>query len=282
MRATSPPYPTAGAEVCSMQVRQSHTTCPILGVVTLILTGVASLHAGDKPRPVEYLFPAQDVDPAVLKSDAQVVVTETAERWSFAPAKAGGSTALLFFPGGGVDPMAYAPLCRAVAAEGWAVHLVRLPGKLAAPDQHRRDAIARGQAVIKAAPAARRWVVGGHSMGGSIAARYVHDEPKQFCGLILIGTTHPRDFDLSGFPGDVTKVYGTEDRVAKQSQSEANKRLLPAGTKWVRVEGGNHAQFGCYGTQPGDGKATISRDVQQRAVCEALAEALRRVSRPPE
>ncbi len=60
--------------------------------------------------------------------------------------------------------------------------------------------------------------------------------------------------------GMSTKVFGTEDQVAKQSQSEANKKLLPATTTWVRVEGGNHAQFGWYGGQPGDGKAKISRD----------------------
>jgi len=238
---------------------------PLLTVaVSLVFIGLASPLRGEEPAPAKYLFPAKDVDGGILKSDASVVVGQTAEFWSFAPAKGVGTTALLFFPGGGVDPMAYTPLCRAVAAEGWTVYLVRLPGQLAPPDQHRRKAITQGKGVIGAAPAVKRWVVAGHSMGASIAARFVHDEPKQFGGMVLIGTTHPRDFDLSGYSGDVTKVFGTEDQVAKPSQSEANKKLLPATTTWVRVEGGNHAQFGWYGGQPGDGKAKISRDAQQR------------------
>ena len=80
-------------------------------------------------------------------------------------------------------------LLRSVAAEGWPVHLVKLSGKLAAPDTHRQNAIAEGKAVIKGQPAVKRWVVGGHSMGASVAARFVYDEPKQFRGLILVGTT---------------------------------------------------------------------------------------------
>jgi len=116
-------------------------------------------------------------------------------------------------------------------------------------------------------------------MGGAVAAQFVHEDPKRIRGLILIGTTHPRDFDLSSFAGDVTKVYGTEDLVARQAQSEANKKLLPAGTTWVRVEGGNHAQFGFYGTQFGDGKATISRERQQQEAGEALVKAMQRVSK---
>lgn len=256
--------------------------------VPVVLLAVASLGGwgaasglGDEPRAAGYLYPARDVGPAVLKSDGRVVVSETADCWSFAPAETSAATALLFFPGGGVEPTAYAPLARAIAAEGWPVLLVKSPARLASPDQSRKDGVDRGQAVVKAHPAVKRWVVGGHSLGGSIAARFVHDQPKRFRGLVLIGTTHPRDFDISEFPGDVTKVYGTEDRVARQEKSEANKKLLPKGTAWVRVEGGNHAQFGHFGPMPGDGKATISRDEQQRSTREAIVRALQRASESP-
>lgn len=66
--------------------------------------------------------------------------------------------------------------------------------------------------------------------------------------------------------------------MANQAKSEASKKLLPSGTRWVRVEGGNHAQFGSYGPQPGDGKATISRESQQKVTRETLAKVLQRVS----
>jgi len=242
-----------------MRGRQVRDILPVLAVVAFAYPGGTATSVGDEPRDPDYLYPAKEVDPAALKSGDRVLVTERAGHWSFAPAKGASSTALLFFPGGGVDPTAYAPLARSVAAEGYPVHLVKLSGKPAAPDEHRRTAVARGKAVVKAEPGVKRWVVGGHSMGGAIAARFAHEAPEQFRGLALVATTHPRDFDLSTFAGDVTKVYGTEDGVAKQAQSEANKKLLPAKTTWVRVEGGNHAQFGYYGAQPGDGKATPPR-----------------------
>jgi pimeloyl-ACP methyl ester carboxylesterase len=253
----------------------------VLPLLAFMLPAFATPLVGDETRAERYLYPAKDIDPAVLKSDDRVTVGQDARCWTFKPSKGAAPTALLFFPGGGVEPTAYAPLARAVAAEGVPVYLVKLPGKPAAANKHRKDSIAIGKGVIKAAPGVERWVVGGHSMGGAIAAQYVHEEPRRFRGLILIGTTHPRDFDISGFAGDVTKVYGTEDRVARHAQSEANKKLLPAGTTWVEVKGGNHAQFGHYGAQFGDGKATISRESQQQAAREAVAKVAQRVSKLP-
>jgi pimeloyl-ACP methyl ester carboxylesterase len=253
----------------------------VLSLLAVMLPAVAAPLVGDESRAERYLYPAKDIDPAALKTDDRVVVTEDAKSWAFKPSKGAGAAGLLFFPGGGVDPVAYAPLARTVATEGFPVYLVRLPGKVAAPNKHRKDSIAIGKGVIKSAPGVERWAVAGHSMGGAIAAQFVHEEPKRFRGLILLGTTHPRDFDLSAFGGDVTKVYGTEDRVAKHAQSEANKKLLPAGTTWVEVKGGNHAQFGYYGTQIGDGKAVISRESQQQAAREALVKAMRRASKLP-
>ncbi|HMP01563.1 MAG TPA: alpha/beta fold hydrolase [Gemmatales bacterium] len=250
----------------------------LLLAATILGFGIARASIADETEAERYLFPAKDVDPAVLKSNDQVVVTQTAQDWSFTPAKGGSPSALLFFPGGGVEPVAYAPLARAIAADGWAVYVVKLPGKTTAAELHRQNAIALGKSVMSSKPEIKHWVVAGHSMGGSIAARFVHEEPSLFRGLILIGTTHPRDFDLSGFTGEVTKVYGTEDKVAQQAQSEANRRLLPARTTWVRVEGGNHAQFGSYGLQPGDGRATISREEQLKATCNAVVSSLRRAS----
>jgi pimeloyl-ACP methyl ester carboxylesterase len=235
----------------------------------------------DDPKVEEFLFPAKDVDAAVLKSGDRVKVEETDAYWHLAPAKDPGPRALLFVPGGGVEATAYAPLLRTVAEKGTRVFLVKLPGKPESPEKQKRLAVEQGQEIIKSQADVKGWVVGGHSLGGATAALFVHEQPQQFRGLILIATTHPRDFDLSGYAGDVTKVYGTQDNVAKFAQSEANKKLLPAETHWVRIEGGNHAQFGNYGRQFGDGKATISREEQQNATVAALVEAMERVAERP-
>ncbi len=224
-----------------------------------------------------YPLPAQGVEAALLRSDAGVTVLESPEAWTFTPTQSTGSTTLLFFPGSGVEPKAYAPLLRPLAAQGWTILLVKVPPLGLPPEPHKQAALALGRKAMAAHPGPRRWVVAGHSMGGAIAARFVHEEPARFHGMVLVGTTHPRDFDLSAFPGVAVKVYGTADGVARQAQSEANRSLMPKASIWVGIEGGNHAQFGDYGPQPGDGKATLPRVEQQARTRSALHEVLQRV-----
>lgn len=60
------------------------------------------------------------------------------------------------------------------------------------------------------------------------------------------------------------------DGLASAAEIEANAYLLPADTRWVEIEGGNHAQFGYYGRQLGDNRATISQEQQQRLTLEAI------------
>ena len=98
--------------------------------------------------------------------------------------------------------------------------------------------------------------------------------PNHLAAYVLIGTSHPRDYDLSRVAIDVTKVAATNDDVAGAAQFETAR--LPGSTKWVRIEGGNHAQFGHYGYQLFDGRATITRDAQQAATLAALLAVLSR------
>ena len=95
----------------------------------------------------------------------------------------------------------------------------------------------------------------------------------------MIGTTHPRDVDLSGLEVPVTKLVATRDGLAKVAGVEANRHLLPASTRWVRIEGGNHSQFGWYGFQPGDRRADISASEQRRQMIGAVIGALQSAAR---
>jgi pimeloyl-ACP methyl ester carboxylesterase len=79
----------------------------------------------------------------------------------------------------------------------------------------------------------------------------------------------------------VTKIYATNDGVAPADRVLANKHLLPAHTKWVRIDGGNHSQFDHYGHQLFDGRATISREAQQAIVRSELRESLAAIDRLP-
>ena len=101
----------------------------------------------------------------------------------------------------------------------------------------------------------------------------------QFDGLILIGTSHPKEeaFDLSNTSLSVTKIYASNDGLASVEEVKVNATYLPDDTNWVLIEGGNHGQFGYYGAQLGDNSATISREQQQKLTVEAVLTALNSV-----
>jgi hypothetical protein len=199
-------------------------------------------------------------------------VSVTTQDWlAFHPVDREPSTGLIFYPGARVDPRSYAPPARDIAAEGYLVVVVPMPLNLAflIPD--------RASTVIASFPEMTYWAVGGHSLGGAMAARFAYQHPSEVDGLVLWGAYPGRGDDLSEQNLGVTVIYGTRDGLATPEEILAARPLLPPHTEWVRIEGGNHAQFGWYGPQNGDNPATISRETQQRQVTAATAALLRRV-----
>jgi len=211
-----------------------------------------------------------------MRGSAMVTVVETDETLEFVPAQPARS-ALVFVCGSGVAAEAYAPLLRPIAEAGYGVSIVKLPLRFAPLESHKQGAIERVRKVIAAHSQDRRWVIAGHSLGAALSCRVVQGGSDHIKAMVLLGTTHPKEDDLSGLKIPVTKVVASNDGVAPKNKVDANKHLLPATTKWVVIEGGNHSQFGNYGHQLMDGKATISREEQQRlardAILERLAEA---------
>ncbi|HEY5275960.1 MAG TPA: alpha/beta hydrolase, partial [Coriobacteriia bacterium] len=138
--------------------------------------------------------------------------------------------------------------------------------------------IGRAGDVIAAHPGIKHWIVGGHSLGGSMAAEFVKGSPAAVQGIVFLASYPADSTDLSALPLHVVSIYGTKDGLAG-GKFEASMARLPRDTRVVVIEGGNHAQFGDYGPQSGDGTATISRDAQQAQTVAAiadLAEALHR------
>lgn len=214
----------------------------------------------------------------VLASDERVRVRESSEEIAFEPVAGRAPAGLIFFPGGMVDPKAYAPLVRAVAEEGYEAVILRLPLRRAPLESQEVEVVERARLLMERDGGSRPWVVAGHSRGGVIACRVAATHPSLPAALVLMGTSHPVDRDLSGLRFPVTKIYATHDGLATVEKVEANRGNLPAATRWVKIEGGNHGQFGWYGRQFGDGKATISREEQQARTIETLLGVLREVS----
>ena len=214
----------------------------------------------------------------ILSSDGRVRVRESSEEIVFEPVVGGAPAGLIFFPGGMVDPEAYAPLMRAVAEEGYEAVILKLPFRQAFLESQEAEVVERARVRMERDRGTRGWVVAGHSRGGVIACRVAATHPSLPAALVLMGTSHPVDRDLSGLRFPVTKIFATHDGLATVEKVEANQGKLPAATRWVKIEGGNHAQFGWYGRQFGDEKATISREEQQARTVETLLGVLREVS----
>lgn len=218
---------------------------------------------------------------AALESTSAVEVSAHDGYWRFQP-QVGAEVGLLFFPGALVDPAAYAPLARAVAERGHTVILVQVPrrgafGGAESTELSLRYMRALSESVASGGP--RQWVVAGHSRGGVISASVVRSLRAGIAGLILIGTSHPRDFSLAHLKIPTMQIFGTRDTVADVDKVIAARRNLPASLEIVEIAGGNHSQFGSYGFQPGDWPATISRDEQQRRVVDAVVSLLARAGR---
>jgi len=124
--------------------------------------------------------------------------------------------------------------------------------------------------VIAAYPEVQHWIIGGHSLGGSMAAQYVKDNPTKVKGVAFMAAYPADNVDLSKLPVKFVSLHGSNDGLATEAKIQNSLKNLPADTKVVLIEGGNHAQYGNYGPQAGDGIATISREEQQRQTTTAM------------
>lgn len=180
----------------------------------------------------------------------------------FAPedAKAG----FIFYPGGKVEYKAYIPLMRACASEGILCVLVEMPFNLAVLDINAADGIKENY------PEIDKWYIGGHSLGGSMAAAYLSDNAEDYIGLILLGSYSTKNLSEKGIA--VLSVYGSEDKVLNREKYEKNKTNLPKDFTELVIDGGCHAYFGMYGEQSGDGAAAISNEQQIYITAAAISE----------
>lgn len=224
--------------------------------IVLALAGFG-IWASSTPSPMPEALEA-------LRSDNQVLVQT--EAWLvFLPAGQEPVAGLILYPGGRVDPRSYAPQARALAAQGTLVVIPPMPLNLAvfAPD--------RAAEVIAAFPRVAHWAIGGHSLGGAMAARFAYGHPGVVQGLVLWAAYPAASDDLSDSGLAVVSIFGTQDGLATGDKIEASRALLPLDTTWVAIQGGNHAQFGWYGPQSGDNPAAISREAQQTEIVAATA-----------
>lgn len=240
----------------------------VLGITLLILLVAGSgafvvLNGRNQARPEAV---------AALESDAQVTVSQVAGQdwYVFSPAAGTAITGLILYPGGFVDPVAYAPIAREIAAHGYLVVLDPMPLNLAI------TGINSAGAIIAAFPEIAHWAIGGHSLGGAMAAEYIKGNPETIDGLALWAAYPAENTDLSSLLLAVVSIYGDADGVASIADVTGAADRLPDDARFILIDGGNHTQFGAYGQglQRGDNPATISRAAQQAAIVAGTLELL--------
>ena len=213
--------------------------------------------------------PASPMPEAIeaLKSDSSVTVV-TGSWLIFNPTSSNVSVGFIFYPGGRVDFRAYAPLARGVAARGYLVVIPKMPLNLAIFGTNIANDI------VKFYPQIGSWTIGGHSLGGVMAAQFVNDNPSKIRGLVLLTAYPPTGVNLSKSSLLTTTIHGTNDGLVSNKQIEDSLKTLPPTTVKVDISGGNHAYFGYYGDQAGDNPATITRELQQNITLTAIVQLL--------
>lgn len=169
---------------------------------------------------------------------------------------------LIFYPGGKVEYTAYIPLMQALSDKGILCALVKMPFNLAVLDINAADRIKEQY------PDITNWYIGGHSLGGSMAATYIKENTNSFKGLVLLGSYSTAD--LSDTQLKVISIYGSEDKVLNIEKYNEYKINLPPDFKEYVIKGGCHAYFGMYGVQDGDGVPTITNNEQIRITTKEI------------
>lgn len=223
-------------------------------IIALITGGAAYLND---------FYHAENVESS-LKSTKQVTIKEF-QQGIFFDGK-GTQEALIFYPGAKVEATAYAPFLMKLAEQGVDCFLVEMPGNLAFLGVNKAAKIYQSYEYDK-------WYLGGHSLGGAMAANYTKKNGDEISGLLLLAAYSTQNISKINIP--VVLLYGENDEVLNRDNMKKYQNNLPKEAFVYEIPGANHAYFGNYGEQKGDGKADISRGEQQQITIEIIKQYLR-------
>lgn len=196
---------------------------------------------------------------AAMESDSLVTVSDRDFGWLFDGP--GEENLLIFYPGGKVEAQSYAPLLHELALQGVDCALAEMPLRFAFLGIHRADN-------IMAELSYDGCYLGGHSLGGAMAAVYAAEHPE-LRGLVLLAAYPTKDLPENLA---VLSLFGSRDQVVSREKIAQGKDFVPGSYTELEIPGGNHAQFGSYGLQKGDGEAQIpAREQQQITAAQILS-----------
>jgi len=209
------------------------------------------------------IFLSQSYDPMqealnALESSTDITITKVNHLIVFDPANRTSDVGLFFYPGGNVEPESYSKIARGIALNGSLVVIVKMPFDLAIFSPK------RGSKVMEEFPGIDSWVIGGHSLGGTMAANHVYSDPEVFTGLVLLASYPQESKSLSSFNIPVLTIYASLDGVVSKNIPDTISFLPATNTTLFEIVGGNHANFGSY-TQASLPKSCIF--VKNKLIC---------------
>jgi hypothetical protein len=220
----------------------------LICVAALILLAVGGfyIYTLDYYRAEDAVYSSDGMKDAVYEDNTVIFYPEGS-------ADSQTGTGIIFYPGGKVEAIAYAPVLLQLAEEGFTCVLIEMPLNLAVFDINAADD------VYAQFPKIQNWYLMGHSLGGAMASSYCKENYDKLEGLILLGA-YPLNDAI-----DTLAIYGSEDFGLDTQKLEGYENV-------ICIEGGNHAYFGNYGEQKGDGQASITRDEQQKIAVSYITE----------
>jgi len=229
-----------------------------IGIVTILVIGVLGVVVWSRTG----TYPAREVAEAALESTDRVTITQ--DRWIVFEPDQESEIGLIFYPGGLVEPTAYAPILHKIAKNGVLVIITPMPLNLAILNT------GAAHAVIEAYPQISTWILAGHSLGGASAAIFAENNPGAVEAIVFWDSYPPDSSDLSDNTISAISIFGTTNNLPNTENFNDKKHLLPSDTIFIAIEGANHAQFGDYGPQKGDVVASMSLADQHERVAEIM------------
>ena len=200
---------------------------------------------------------ADEIALSYLESTDEVTVTKIKGGYFFDGP--GEDNALIFYPGAKVEAAAYAPMLFQAASIGADCFLAEMPFRMAVMNVNAADKFISSYQY-------KNWYLGGHSLGGTTASIYT-SKHEGIAGLVMLAS-YPSKKQNDSIR--MISIYGSEDGCLDMEAYEENKNLWPENSTEVIIPGGNHAQFGSYGLQEGDGESLIPADLQQISAARAI------------
>lgn len=226
-------------------------------LVVVFLAYAHTVMQGERPEALE-----------AWRDDA-VEITSTETGIVIEPVEGATGEGLVFIPGAKADPYAYLYKLSGVAeASGLTVVITKPTLNLAFFDRRPLSTF------TALAPGVDGWLVGGHSLGGVRACQLADEDDadergEAVAGLVLFGSYCANDLSDSGLA--VLSISGTNDGLSTPEKVAGAAQLLPADAEFVELGGVNHADFGDYGVQPGDGVSTRDDAEVRREIAAAVA-----------